>query len=47
MFLQIAGVVCIILSIIAAIFIVLGTIFFGFMLWEVIKNDWRKHNRKE
>ena len=47
MLLQIANIICIVLSIIAAIFIILGVIFLGFIISEVIKDDWRKHNRKE
>lgn len=47
MFLQIANIICIILTIIAAIFIILGVIFLGLMILEVIKDDRRKHNKKE
>lgn len=47
MFLQIANIICVILSIIAAIFIILGAIFLGLMILEVIKDDRRKHNKKE
>lgn len=47
MFLQIANIICVILTIIAAIFIILGVIFLGLMILEVIKDDRREHNKKE
>lgn len=47
MFLQIANIIYVILTIIAAIFIILGVIFLGLMILEVIKDDRREHNKKE
>ena len=47
MFLQIANIICVILTIIAAIFIILGAIFLGLIILEVIKDDRREHNKKE